>query len=123
MYDKDLALEILGQIYGATQTILRRFQPIKSPADFLSSDAGLEKLDAICMKLIAIGESLKNIDKVTNKSLLPNYPQVEWRKVKGMRDIISHHYFDLNAESIYEVCRNEVKVLAQTIKLIMNDIK
>ena len=31
MYDKALALEILQQIYGATQTILRRFQPIKSP--------------------------------------------------------------------------------------------
>ncbi len=30
MYDKELALEILDQIYQATQTILRRFEPIKS---------------------------------------------------------------------------------------------
>jgi hypothetical protein len=34
------------------------------------------------MQLIAIGEGLKNLDKVTNNSLLPKYPQVEWKKPK-----------------------------------------
>jgi len=68
--DKELALEILQQIHSSIQTILKRFQPIQSSEDFTSSDTGLEKLDAICMQLIAIGESLKNIDKVTNNSLL-----------------------------------------------------
>ena len=36
-----------------------------------------EKLDSICMQLIAIGEGLKNLDKVTHDFLLPRYPQVE----------------------------------------------
>ena len=67
MYDKKLALEILRQMYSSVQTVLKRFQPITSPEDFTSSDAGLEKLDAICMQLITIGESLKNLDKVKNK--------------------------------------------------------
>ena len=58
MYDKELALEILSQILRSAQTILKRFEPIKSPDDFMVSDASLEKLDAICMQLIAIGESL-----------------------------------------------------------------
>jgi len=39
---------------------------MKSSDDFLVSEPGLEKLDAICMQLIAIGESLKNLDKITN---------------------------------------------------------
>lgn len=121
MYDRELALEILRQIHGATQKIIKRFEPIKSAEDFTSSDWGLEKLDAICMQLIAIGESLKKLDKVSNNSILRNYPQIEWKKVKGMRDIISHHYFDLNAEAIYDVCEHHVKALSETIKIIMDE--
>jgi hypothetical protein len=34
MYDKKLALEILSQILKSAQTILKRFDPIKSPDDF-----------------------------------------------------------------------------------------
>ena len=110
-YDKELALEILKQIQHSTGTILKRFEPIRSPEDFTSSEAGLEKLDAICMQLIAIGESLKNLDKVTNKALLPAYSQIDWKKPMGLRDIISHHYFDLNAEAIFDVCKNHMDSL------------
>ena len=73
------------------------------------------------MQLIAIGESLKNLDKITNKSLLPQYPHIDWKRAKGLRDIISHHYFDLNAEAIYEVCENQIETLAQTIEQIIKD--
>ena len=122
MYDKELAREIIRQIYGAVQTILKRFEPIQSSDDFTNSDTGMEKLDAICMQLIAIGESLKNLDKVTGKSLLVNYPYVEWKKIKGMRDIITHHYFDLNAEAIFDVCQNHIEKLGQTIKKMNEDL-
>ena len=122
MYDRELAIEILTQIYDSTQTILKRFEPVKSVEDFTGSDAGMEKLDAICMQLIAIGEGLKNLDKVTDNSLLPRYPQVEWKKVKAMRDIISHHYFDVNAEAIYKVCRDRIGHLGETIKKIIDEM-
>jgi len=122
MYDQELALEILTQIYEATQTILKRFEPVKSVEDFTDSDSGMEKLDAICMQLIAIGEGLKNLDKVTGNSLLPRYPQVEWKKAKALRDIISHHYFDVNAEAIYRVCGDHITNLGETIKKIIDEI-
>ena len=80
----------------------------------------MEKLDAICMQLIAIGESLKNLDKVTKGVLLHQYPQIDWKKVKGLRDIISHHYFDLNAEAIFDVCGNHIEKLSHTIEGIIN---
>jgi uncharacterized protein with HEPN domain len=43
----------------------------------------MEKFDSICMLLITIGESLKNLDKVTNGELLSEYPEIDWKKVKG----------------------------------------
>ena len=118
-----MILEILEQVYDSARKILRRFEPIKSVNDFTDFEAGMEKLDAICMQLIAIGEALKNLDKITNNSLLPNYPQIDWKKVKGMRDIISHHYFDIDAEAIYTVCADHIKLLSQVIDKIGQDVK
>ncbi len=122
MYDKELVLEIMEQIFQAAQTILRRFEPVKKVGDFTDSPAGMEKLDSICMLLIAIGEALKNLDKVTNKTLLPRYPQVDWKNAKAMRDIISHHYFETDAEVIYDVCDNYIGDLAQTMSQMIKDL-
>ena len=122
MYDKELVLTILGQIYQASQTILKRFEPVKAVSDFTDSPAGMEKLDSICMLLIAIGEALKNLDKTTNNSMLLRYPQVDWKKAKGMRDIISHHYFETDADVIYDVCKNHIPELAQTINKIIREV-
>ncbi len=77
MYDKELAREILNQIYNAVDIIAKRFEPVNSVDDFTNSFAGKEKLDAICMQLIVIGESLKNFDKVTENRILQQYPQIE----------------------------------------------
>jgi len=83
MFDKKLILEILEQIQNAIQTIQRRFEPIRTVNDFTDSEGGVEKLDAICMQLIAIGESLKNLDKVTDNSLLRRYPGIDWKKSRA----------------------------------------
>ena len=123
MHDKKLILEILEQSYDSARKVLKRVEAIKSVNDFSDSETGMEKVDAICMQLIAIGEALKNLDKITNDSLLPNYPRIDWKKVKGMRDIISHHYFDIDAEAIYTVCVDHIKVLAQVINEISEDVK
>ncbi len=100
MYDRELVRDILQRILEATRVITKRFAVISSPEDFRGSEEGLEKLDAICMQLIAIGESVKQIDKITRGTLLPRYPQVEWKEVMGMRDMLAHHYFELDAEVV-----------------------
>ena len=123
MYDVALVKEILRQIHWSTETILRRFRPVNSPADFTSSDAGMEKLDALCMQLIAIGESLKNLDKVTNGLLLHQYPNIEWKRIMGMRDILSHHYFDVDAEIVYNVCIQYVPELSSTIFRMLQNLR
>ncbi len=122
MYDKGLALDVLKQLNMAIDILLERFKPIKSVLDYTESPEGREKLDAVCMLLIAIGESLKKLDKITNGILLSDYPEVEWKKVKGLRDIISHQYFDINAEAIYDVCDTKIKPLSDTIKKIIGDL-
>ena len=121
-FDKVLILEILDQIIEASKTIELRCKFAKSEDDFCDTIEGQEKLDSICMKLIAIGESLKKIDYITDKALLEKYPQIEWKKIKGIRDFISHHYFDLDAEVIFDICQNHIQLLTTTLKQIKHDL-
>jgi uncharacterized protein with HEPN domain len=123
MFDLELTVEILQQVEQAISVVKDRFSVVHSVDDFLETPEGLEKLDGICMKLIAIGESIKNIDKHTNRQLLLQYPEVDWKGVKGVRDIISHHYFDLDAEEIFEICKTYLPPLHDTIKTMIFDLQ
>ncbi|WP_428746088.1 HepT-like ribonuclease domain-containing protein [Sulfurimonas sp.] len=122
MFDKSLVIEILTQIIDAIEIVEERCKFAKTQDDFCDTKEGQEKLDGICMKLIAVGESLKNIDKITDKKLLEQYPTIEWKKIKGIRDFISHHYFDLDADVIFDVCQNEIEELLLVLKKMKNDL-
>jgi len=67
MPDNELVLEILHQIEEAAKKVVFRFKVINNPNDFTDTASGMEKMDAICMMPIVTGESLKNLDKVTEK--------------------------------------------------------
>jgi len=90
---KSLALDILYDIQSAIERLQERTERVHNVDDFLDSSDGMILLDATCMLMIAIGESLKNLDKVTEGRLLPTYPSIPWKQIKGMRDIVSHHYY------------------------------
>lgn len=116
-----MVLSTLEDIQFSIELILQRFEVICSSDDFLENENGLEKLDSISMRLVAIGEGFKNIDKLTDNILLSKYPSVDWKGVKGVRDILSHHYFQLDAETIFEICDNHlVELLMVTQKMIVD---
>ena len=122
-YDKELILDTLEQTRDALIVIEKRCSYAKNADDFCDTEEGQEKLDSICMKLIAVGESLKNIDKLTDKKLLTQYPHIKWKEIKGIRDILSHHYFDLDAVVIFDICNDEIVELLITINQIIKDIR
>lgn len=112
MSDKNLmTLSTLEDIKHSIDLIVFRFQHINSPDDFLANENGLLLLDSISMRFVAIGEGFKNIDKLTDNKLLQEYPHIQWKGVKGIRDILSHHYFDLDAETIFDICDNNLNEL------------
>lgn len=75
------------------------------------------------MLLIAIGESVKRIDKVTNKQLLSRYSEIDWKGVMGMRDNIAHHYFDIDADIIFDVMKNYLPAVKYTIDKMIIDLQ
>ena len=122
MYDKSLLRDVLEDTIQATEKIEQRCAKVNSVDDFLDTEEGQILLDSICMLLIAVGEAVKQIDKITDKTLLKNYPQVEWKKVAGIRDVLSRHYFDLNAETVFGLCEKRIAVLKNTLQEIDNSL-
>ena len=119
---KALALDIHYDILSAIERIQERTKNIRSADDFLSSPEGMTLLDATCMLLISVGESLKNLDKVTEGKLLPTYPTIPWKQVKGLRDIIAHHYFDVDASQIFWILSYELSPLEQAVRFFINHL-
>jgi len=119
MSDDSMVKDILKQMLEALRKIEWRFAPVNLVNDFTDTPQGMEKLDSICMLLVAIGESCKKIDRLTDGSLLARHPEVDWKGVKGLRDIISHHYFDVDAEEIYLICLEQIAPLADTIQKML----
>lgn len=120
--NKGIALDILEDILSAIEKLENRTKDIQSVDDFLCSSSGMVLLDATCMLLIAIGESLKNLDKTTDGKLLPTYPSIPWKNVKGLRDIIAHHYFDVDASQILWIIKNEISPLKEAISYFINEL-
>ena len=118
-----MTLHILELINSSLQEVERRSEKISDPNDFLVSETGVILMDSICMKLSAIGESIKNLDKITNHELLPKYSEIPWKNVMGVRDFIVHHYFDVDADVIYSICKNDVPVLITVINRMIEDLK
>jgi uncharacterized protein with HEPN domain len=112
----------LSQLEVAINRLQERTQTILSVDDFLTSPVGMEKLDAACMVLIAIGESVKNLDKVSEGKLLQTYPSIPWKRVMGIRDIMAHHYFEVDAEVVFEVVKKELNPLKQAINYFKNQL-
>ena len=122
MFDKELVEDILQEMLEATKKVRKRCRFASSADDFLKNEESQILLDSICMQLIAIGEAVKRVDKITQSELFKKYPKIEWRSIAGMRDILSHHYFDLNAESVYGVCEEEIEKLQVELERIIDEL-
>ena len=117
-----LVLHTLSQIELAIDRLQERTKNIRSVDDFLSTPGGMEKLDAACMVLIAIGESIKNLDKVSEGKLLSTYPTIPWKKVMGIRDIMAHHYFEVDAELVLLTVKEDIPFVKTVVDKMASDL-
>ncbi|MET3614716.1 uncharacterized protein with HEPN domain [Rhizobium aquaticum] len=74
---------------------------------------------AVCMALVVCGENASRILEAF-KSFATDHPEIEWRKIKGMRNIIAHGYFDLEFEIIYKTAVNMLPVLKLQLEALLH---
>jgi uncharacterized protein with HEPN domain len=116
----ELLYKKLLDVDEALKKINGSFNKINKPEDFLKNQDSLDKLDAISMRLQAIGEVIKKVSK-DFPEILNKYPEVDWKGAINFRDKISHHYFDIDAEEIFNICKNHIPLLESAVKKILTD--
>ena len=82
--------------------------------DKFDSDRNL--IDATCMRIQVIGESIKKIPKEVKE----RYPKIDWKRFLDSRNIISHSYFAVNPMIIWTIIRDEIPVLKKQIREVLN---
>jgi uncharacterized protein with HEPN domain len=74
--------------------------------------------DGVIRNLEIIGEATKKLPK----SMTNRYPNVEWKKIAGMRDVLIHDYFGVDLERVWGVVKNRLPSLKKNITNILNDL-
>ena len=70
--------------------------------------------DATMMNFVIIGEMVAKLsDDFKNQ-----YPEIEWHKIKGLRNIAAHDYFGIDAEEVWQIIQNNLPVLKKFIEKI-----
>ena len=102
------------------EDILEATRKITTYTDSLSKAVFLEDektLDAVVRNLEVIGEAVKKLPE----DLRARHSGVEWKKIAGLRDILIHEYFGLDAEIVWDIVRNKVPALDREVRTMMNE--
>jgi len=75
----------------------------------------LDKRDATLRRLEIIGEAVKNLPEEFRKK----YPKVLWKDIAGFRDILTHAYFGVDLERVWEVVEKDLPKLKKQIEEIL----
>ncbi len=84
--------------------------------DFVSN---FEKQDAILRRLEVIGEAVKNIPEIVRKK----FPDVPWRKIAGLRDIVIHAYFGIKPQRIWKIIQQDIPSLKIQISQVKSNFR
>jgi uncharacterized protein with HEPN domain len=123
MYDKSLVIDGLLDIEETLLHIIERTLWIKTADDFATTPRGVDILDVATIRLMAVGEEIKKIDKRTKGQLLVQYPNIDWKKIMDMRNFIAHEYFRVEAIDIFDTLNNDVQPILTTIRQMIADLE
>ena len=75
--------------------------------------------DAMLRNFEIIGEASNHISDETKQK----YPTIEWHKIRGMRNFVSHEYYSMKLETIWETAVENIPVLKTQIAQIISDLE
>ena len=116
MHEEEIT-DYLDMMLDSIKLIEIRFQKIHQPSEFVRSGDGITLLDAISMRLQVIGESVRKIQKISPSFLALN-SDVEWDKIARFRDLVSHHYQNIDHEIVYDICKEHLPRLEEALQKI-----
>ena len=114
--NRQRVISIFKQIETAITQLQEWNQTVSSVDDYYLSPEGMQKLAANCMLIEAIGEGIHQINRITEGRLLIERTEIPWEDVIGIRNHIAHGYFDIDAEIVLSVIKNDLSPLLKAVQ-------
>lgn len=92
---------------------IRLFTKSTPDPDTFFQDA--KTFDAAMMNFIVIGEMA---DRISEEFKEIN-PQIDWKRIKGFRNLVAHDYFGIDAEEVLQIINNDLPILKDEIEKIL----
>lgn len=73
--------------------------------------------DAVIRNLEIIGEAVGNLPEQFQKTA----PEIDWRKIKGLRNILIHEYFGINLPIIWDVVQSKLGLLETVCRKLLEE--
>ena len=108
----------LQQIYEAIGLIIKRCEHINYPDDVLLSPDNMMIFDSCVMRLQTIGEQVGKLLKEPNTPLA-RYPEIPWKAIYDMRNIISHEYANIDEILIFNTIKEDLPILESVVKKML----
>ena len=95
--------ERLGDIAGAIETIRTHA---------VDTSAGERiKRDAILYNLVILGEAVKGL----GEEIRAQEPEIPWRQIAGLRDLLSHEYYRIDMAAINAIIEHDLGPLGAAV--------
>lgn len=82
-------------------------------------EENIEKQDAVLRRIEIIGEAVKNLSNTTRAQ----YPDIPWKEMAGMRDVVIHQYFGVTIGMIWRVATSDLILLKEKMSAIIDELK
>jgi uncharacterized protein with HEPN domain len=113
--ERELAAAVIKQMLSLVDSLLQRMAPVQTEADLQDSEAGRLLLDAVCMQYLALGEAVKQLDKLTGNTLQDQIPVQDWKGIMGFRDVLAHQYFNVDPRQVLWITQEALPSLRETL--------
>ncbi len=106
-----------------TAFVIRTTAHVHTYHDFLTSDMAVVLFNSTCMCLQSIGETIRQVDNFTKGRLFAHYPDTPWKKVIGMRNIISHEYLSVDPQVIFATVKTRLGPLLDALRQVITELE